>query len=77
MDGIMKITGCILRFDTLNANGDLYEKIPNVVIGEPIKFNHEVIGQIVSAEAKKDYIEATAELNEMGKKLFKEIKNGK
>jgi ABC-type hemin transport system substrate-binding protein len=69
----MKITGCILRMDMVNSNGDIYEKMPTIVIGEPIKFNHEVIGQITSAEVKEDYIEATAELNDMGKKLFKEI----
>lgn len=71
----MKITGCILRMDMVNSNGDLYENVPTIVIGKPVKYNGEIIGGITSAEYKKDYIEATAEMNDMGKKIFEEIEN--
>lgn len=59
--------------DMVNSNGDLYEKVPTIVIGKSVKYNHEVIGKITSAEIKGDYVEAIAEMNDMGKKLFKEI----
>jgi hypothetical protein len=73
----MEIKARILIMNMVNNNGDLYEKVPKIVIGKPVKYNHEVIGKIISAEVKEDYIEAIAEMNDMGKKLFKEIENGK